>query len=99
MVKKERTTESGGEREREREREREGALKQCQPKSPMSVVLLVMLRLYCPMGSEMAPEIAGPMMNPIPHDVEIIETPRLWVESSDSSETTALPVPTIPREQ
>ena len=44
----------------------------------------------------MAPEIAGPMINPNPHDVEIIETPRDCVESSDISETTALAVPTTP---
>lgn len=44
----------------------------------------------------MAPEIAGPMMNPILHDVEITETPRDCVESSDISEMTALPAPTIP---
>ena len=57
------------------------------------------LRLYCPMGSEMAPEIAGPMINPIPHDVDIIETPKDCVESSDSSEITALAVPTTPTVQ
>jgi hypothetical protein len=51
------------------------------------------------MGSEMAPEIAGPMMNPNPHDVEITDTPRDWVDSSDISETTALAVPTIPTEK
>ena len=66
---------------------------------PLMCIVLVILRLYCPMGSDMAPEMAGPMINPIPHDVEIIETPRDWVESSDISETTALAVPTIPTEQ
>ena len=48
------------------------------------------------MKSEIAPEIAGPMMNPNPHEVETIDIPRASVESSVISKTIALAVPTTP---
>ena len=34
------------------------------------------LRLYCPIGSAMAPETAGPTMSPTPNAVVVIDSPR-----------------------
>ena len=48
------------------------------------------------MGSAIAPETAGPMMKPSPIAEETRDIPNAWLVSSETSDITALTVPTIP---
>ena len=57
---------------------------------------LLIVRLYCSMGSAVAPDTAGPMTNPVPNAEVTIAMPRAWLLSLDDSSRTALAVPTIP---
>ena len=79
-------------------RQAAGLVYLCTQQSRSPTNSLVILRLYCPIGSEIAPETAGPMIKPNPHEVEIIDAPRAWVESSEISEITAQAAPTTPGE-
>lgn len=48
------------------------------------------------MGSDIAPDTAGPMRAPTPQLTPSIDTPNAWFESFDASETTVLSTPLIP---
>ena len=57
------------------------------------------VRLYCPMGSEMAADTAGPTTKASPQAVPNRATPKDWFESSDTSDTIAFDIGITPTQQ
>ncbi len=58
--------------------------------------ILVIFKLYCPMGSAMAPDTAGPTTRPIPNDAANTDIPKAWFWSLQFADIAALALPTIP---
>lgn len=55
------------------------------------------MRLYWLIGSAIAPDIAGPIIIPIPKDEAIKASPSGWVLLVVTSQSIALAVPMIPK--
>lgn len=60
--------------------------------------LLLIVKLYCVIGSAIVPDTAGPATNPTPRAVVSIPNAKGCVLSVHTSDTAALAIPTIPME-
>ncbi len=54
------------------------------------------VRLYCPMGSEIAADTAGPITKASPQAVPNRATPKAWFELSDTSDIIAFDIGLTP---
>ena len=55
-----------------------------------------MVRLYCPTGSAIAPDSAGPSTSPVPNADVSTAIPKAWLVLSDDSDNDALRAPPLP---